>query len=199
MAVSKFRPIEELEEAYAYGHRVFAESRPAEFEAKVLALPKDIEWHFIGHLQTNKLRHVLPYAYMIQSVDSIHLLAAIEKWCSASGKSVRVLLEVHVSEEDSKQGFSPDEILTMDLNAMATEYPHVTICGLMGMASHTDDAGRIEADFALMKSLLGKIMDSYPAFADSFNELSIGMSEDWQLAVKHGATMVRIGSAIFNR
>lgn len=212
VAVSKFRPLHDLEQAYSYGQRIFAESRPAEFEAKVLALPKDIEWHFIGHLQTNKLRHVLPYADMIHSVDSIHLLESIEKWFAArereavirqpdaTGRNcVKALLEVHIGAEATKQGFSPEEILAFDWESAAEKYPHIEICGLMGMASHTDDSGRIEADFALIEKLLGEVRSSHPAIADRFSELSIGMSDDWPLAVRHGATMVRIGSAIFCR
>ena len=220
VAVSKFRPLHELEQAYECGQRIFAESRPAEFETKVLALPKDIEWHFIGHLQTNKLRHVLPYADMIHSVDSLHLLETIEKWFAArevdggeqplhdggnqltdaSGRNrVKALLEVHIGAEDTKQGFSPEEIIAFDWDSAAKKYPHIEICGLMGMASHTDDSGRIEADFALIERLLGEVRSSHPSIAAHLSELSIGMSDDWPIAVRHGATMVRIGSAIFTR
>lgn len=220
VAVSKFRPLHELEQAYECGQRIFAESRPAEFEAKALALPKDIEWHFIGHLQTNKLRHVLPYADMIHSVDSLHLLESIEKWFAArevdsgerplhdggnqltdaSGRNrVKVLLEVHIGAEDTKQGFSPDEILSFDWDAAAEKYPHIEICGLMGMASHTDDTARIEEDFACIEHLLGEVRSAHPSTAGRLRELSIGMSDDWPIAVRHGATMVRIGSAIFCR
>lgn len=212
VAVSKFRPLSELEQAYSCGQRIFAESRPAEFEAKALALPKDIEWHFIGHLQTNKLRHVLPYVHMIHSVDSLHLLEAIEKWLAAREREdgarqpdatdrhcVKVLLEVHIGAEDTKQGFSPEEILSFDWETAAEKYPHIKICGLMGMASHTDDSGRIEADFARIERLLSEVRSSHPSIAAHLSELSIGMSDDWPTAVRHGATMVRIGSAIFCR
>ncbi|MCQ2155282.1 MAG: YggS family pyridoxal phosphate-dependent enzyme [Bacteroidales bacterium] len=212
VAVSKYRPLSELEQAYECGQRIFAESRPSEFETKVLSLPKDIEWHFIGHLQTNKLRHVLPYVHMIHSVDSLHLLEAIEKWLAAresdgdlrrtdaTGRNyVKALLEVHIGAEDTKQGFSPEEILTFDWDSAAEKYPHIEICGLMGMASHTDDIGRIEADFALIERLLSEVRSSHPAIAGRLRELSIGMSDDWPIAVRHGATMVRIGSAIFCR
>lgn len=212
IAVSKYRPLSELEQAYECGQRIFAESRPAEFEAKALALPKDIEWHFIGHLQTNKLRHVLPYVHMIHSVDSLHLLESIEKWLAAreredgarqpdaTGRNcVKVLLEVHIGAEDTKQGFSPDEILAFDWDSAAEKYPHVEICGLMGMASHTDDTARIEEDFACIEHLLGEVRSAHPSTASRLRELSIGMSDDWPIAIRHGATMVRIGSAIFCR
>lgn len=212
VAVSKFRPLSELEEAYSCGQRVFAESRPAELEAKALALPKDIEWHFIGHLQTNKLRHVLPYVHMIHSVDSLHLLEAIEKWFAAREREdgarqpdatdrhcVKVLLEIHIGAEDTKQGFSPDEILSFDWDAAAEKYPHIEICGLMGMASHTDDTARIEEDFACIEHLLCEVRSAHPSTAGRLRERSIGMSDDWPIAVRHGATMVRIGSAIFCR
>lgn len=196
VVVSKFRPLNELEEAYACGQRIFAESRPSEFEAKVLALPKDIEWHFIGHLQTNKLRHVLPYVSMIHSVDSVHLLQEIEKWCAGHDRIVKVLLEVHIGAEESKYGFSPEEIASFDLSKAAVEYPHIVICGLMGMASNTDDVTRIEADFTLIESLFIRLRKTFPK-ANHFTELSIGMSSDWPIALRHGATLLRIGSSIF--
>lgn len=201
VAVSKFRPLEELVEAYGCGQRLFAESRPLEFEKKALALPDDVQWHFIGHLQTNKLRNVLPYVYMIHSVDSIHLLEAIENWCAGvrsaqRSAKVKVLLEVHIGAEETKQGFPPAAALALPWDEMDSAYPHVEICGLMGMASHVNDIALIDNDFALIKGLFDDITAAHPGLKH-FTQLSIGMSGDWTVAVRHGATMVRIGSAIF--
>lgn len=202
VAVSKFRPLEELAQAYDCGQRLFAESRPLEFEKKALALPKDIEWHFIGHLQTNKLRNVLPYVHMIHSVDSIHLLEAIEKWCADARHSgirpgkVKVLLEVHIGAEETKQGFTPGQVLSLPWDEMGAAYPHIEICGLMGMATHSSDEALIDKDFALIEDLFDSVAQAHPSL-EHFSQLSIGMSDDWTVAVRHGATMVRIGSAIF--
>lgn len=196
VAVSKFRPTQELQQAYNAGQRIFAESRPLEFAAKVEALPTDIQWHFIGHLQTNKLKYVLPHAALIHSVDSMHLVEAIEKYALANNLKVNILLEVHVGQEDTKDGFSPQELLVTDWSRFCAFDSSVRICGLMGMASHTDERERIEEDFSLMEDLFEQFKQAYPQMS-SFTELSIGMSDDWDIAVRHGATMVRIGSSIF--
>ena len=193
-AVSKFHPTERLMEAYQAGQRIFAESRPQELVAKVPLLPADIQWHFIGHLQTNKLKLVLPYVALVQSVDSEHLLRAIQQWASANGRTISVLLEQHISTDATKQGFDAAEIL--DILQRAGEFPDIRFCGLMGMATLTDDEAVIEADFARIEALFGQVRTQYPDLVD-FQELSIGMSDDWPLAVKHHSTMVRIGTAIF--
>ena len=195
VAVSKFHPEEALREAYAAGQRVFGENRPQEFAAKVEALRDlDLEWHFIGHLQTNKLKLVLPYADLVQSVDSLHLLDAIQEWAKAQDKVVRVLLELHIGAEQTKQGFHEEEVL--DIFFRAEKYTHVRFCGLMGMASHTDCEDDIRADFARIADFRAYLQDLFPELAD-FTELSIGMSGDWPIALDYGATIVRIGTAIF--
>lgn len=194
VAVSKFHPVEAIMQAYDAGQRLFGESRPQEFAAKVNALPSDIQWHFIGHLQTNKLKLVLPYAAMIQSVDSVHLLEDIEKWGSANDKVIRVLLELHLGAEETKQGLTEDEICTV-LDSVSM-YPHVAFCGLMGMATNTDDESVVRADFERIAALKNLLVALHPQLSD-FKELSIGMSEDYKIAVQCGATMVRIGSDIF--
>lgn len=194
VVVSKYRPVEQLKACYQAGERCFAESRPLEFEKKVKEMPSDIEWHFIGHLQTNKLRHVLPYASLVQSVDSSHLIDAIEAFNSAASRVSDVLLEVHVGAEQSKHGFLPDEI-KLEVGRVAA-FGHIRLRGLMGMASNTDDTARVESDFAQMQSLFEDIRRSFPSLKD-FDQLSIGMSNDFKLAQRHGATMVRVGSAIF--
>ena len=207
VAVSKFHPFEAIEEAYAAGQRVFAESRPQELLAKVKRLEEirtergesdymsDIEWHFIGHLQTNKLKMVLPYVTLIQSVDSLRLLEAINTWGLANGKVINVLLEPHVAAEDSKQGFSVDE--TLMLLGQTENFPALCFKGLMGMATFTEDESVIRSDFSRIRSIYDAALTSCPGLADTFTELSIGMSDDYPIAIEYGSTMVRIGSMIF--
>jgi hypothetical protein len=194
VAVSKFHPLEAILEAYQAGQTVFGENRPQELAAKAVQLPQDIEWHFLGHLQTNKLKLVLPYATLVQSVDSVHLLEAINNWGSANDKVISVLLELHIGAEETKQGFHEEEIL--DILFHAEDYGNIRFCGLMGMASHTDDEEVINADFERIDTFMAYLVDLFPEL-DSFNQLSIGMSDDWPFAVRHGSTMVRIGTAIF--
>ena len=198
VAVSKFHPLEAVIEAYDAGQRVFAESRPQELLSKVNALDTnaypDLQWHFIGHLQTNKLKMVLPYVSLVQSVDSLHLLEEIQKWAAAASRTVSVLLELHIGAEESKQGFHEEEILELLFNS--DRYPNIRFCGLMGMASHTDDEAVIDADFGRIDSFMAYLVDLFPELED-FRQLSIGMSDDWHIALRHGATMVRIGTAIF--
>ena len=193
VAVSKFHPAEEILEAYSAGQRRFGENRPQEFAAKVPALPEDIEWHFIGHLQTNKLKFVLPYASLVESIDSLRLLEAVQKWGSEHDKVIDVLLELHLGAEETKGGLTEAEI--EDILSARTEYSHVRFRGIMGMATNTDDMAVVEADFARIEAFK-KRLDLLFALPD-FTELSIGMSHDWPLAVRHGATIVRIGTAIF--
>ena len=194
LAVSKFQPCERLLEAYRAGQRLFGENRPQELAAKAVQLPQDIEWHFIGHLQTNKLKMVLPYAALVESIDSRHLLDAVEDWGAAHGKCISVLLEMHIGAEETKQGFYEEEVL--DILFDAEKYRHIRFCGLMGMASHTGDGEVVRADFTRIQAFFDYLKDLFPDLAD-FDELSIGMSDDWRIAVECGSTQVRIGSAIF--
>ena len=213
VAVSKFHPVGRLREAYDAGQRVFAESRPQELAAKVPQLPDDISWHFIGHLQTNKLKLVLPYVSLVQSVDSVHLLEAIDRWGAQNGRVIDVLLEVHIASGATKQGFSPEEIMAITAaegrgrgrEATATdgsrpqteaEYGHVRIRGLMGMATLTEDEKIIESDFQRIQDLFEAVKAAHPDWS-WFDQLSIGMSGDWPVALDYGATIVRIGTAIF--
>ena len=195
VAVSKFHPVSRLMEAYDAGQRVFAESRPQELAAKVPQMPSDVEWHFIGHLQTNKLKLVLPYVSLVQSVDSLHLLEAIDKWGRENGRVIDILLELHLGAEETKHGLSEEEILLCC--GVLPPLENVRIRGLMGMATNTEDEAVIEADFARIEALFNRIREEHPSLRESFTELSIGMSADWPLAVRHGATMVRIGTDIF--
>ena len=207
VAVSKFHPFEAIEEAYASGQRIFAESRPQELLAKVKRLEElrvekgepnymaDIQWHFIGHLQTNKLKMVLPFVSLVQSVDSKRLLDAINAWGAADDRKIKVLLEPHVAAEESKQGFSPEEIL--EILSAAESYENVIFCGIMGMATFTDDQTVIRSDFATLRSIFDECRNLSEILATDFKELSIGMSDDYPIAVEYGSTMVRIGSMIF--
>ena len=199
VAVSKFHPLESVLEAYADGHRVFGENRPQEFAAKAVQSPQDIEWHFIGHLQTNKLKLVLPYASMVQSIDSLHLLEAVSDWGKANSKVISVLLEMHLGAEKTKQGFHEEEILDLLFNVVNSDgkkYPNIRFCGLMGMATNTDDEQTVRADFSRISDYFEYLRDLFPEL-EYFTELSIGMSGDWRIALEYGATIVRIGTAIF--
>lgn len=185
VAVSKFHPNEAIRAAYAGGQRAFAESRPQELAAKVAALPQDIAWHFIGHLQRNKVDLVVGVADLIESVDSERLLAAVAKEAVKKGVTQKILLQIHIAQEESKQGFSAaeaTEILNKTIDG-------IEVVGLMGMASFTQDQSQVRQEFGYIKSLF----DRYT----TLSVLSIGMSGDWPLAVECGATEVRIGSAIF--
>ena len=207
VAVSKFHPFEVIEEAYSAGQRIFAESRPQELLAKVKRLEEirakrgepdymaDVEWHFIGHLQTNKIKMVLPYVSLVQSVDSLRLLEAINSWGTANGKTISVLLEPHVAAEETKQGFNPSEI--RNVLEHAADYPYIRFKGLMGMATYTDDEEVVKADFAAIRGIYDKARSYFPDMASDFTELSIGMSDDYPIAIEYGSTMVRIGSMIF--
>lgn len=188
VAVSKFHPVERLREAYDAGQRLFGENRPQEFAAKVPQLPADIEWHFIGHLQTNKLKLVLPYASLVQSVDSLHLLEAIEKWGSDNDRIINILLELHLGSEETKHGLTADEIRSV----LNSSYPNVRIKGLMGMATNTEDMAVVEEEFDRIETLYNELKETY-----GLTELSIGMSDDWPVAVRHGATIIRLGTCIF--
>ena len=196
VAVSKFHPVEKLQEAYDAGQRLFAESRPQEMAAKVPQMPADVQWHFIGHLQTNKLKLVLPYATLVESVDTLRLLVSIERWGAENERTVSVLLEQHISQDATKQGFTEAEILMVLTQAVRGAFPHIRFCGLMGMATLTDDSGVIHGDFSQLAETFAKAHSMLPELTE-FKELSMGMSDDWPLALEHGSTLVRIGTAIF--
>lgn len=203
VAVSKFHPVEAIVEAYEAGQRTFGESRPQEFEKKMQWLSanrpdilSNAEFHFIGHLQTNKLKMVLPYVSMVQSVDSVHLLDEINKWGRDNGREVDILLEMHLGAEETKQGFTEDELLDLLFHISDGKYGGINVRGLMGMATNTDDAETVDADFERIDSYMAYLVDLFPEL-EGFDQLSIGMSGDWKIAIRHGATMVRIGTAIF--
>lgn len=196
VAVSKFHPAEAIAAAYSAGQRDFGESRTQELTAKAKTLPPDIRWHFIGHLQTNKVRPTVKDAWMIQSVDSLKLLEAIDREALAQGKVMKVLMQVHVALEETKFGFLAEEIIDYFRNRRFEQLKATHICGLMAMASNTDDTARIESDFLTVANLHNKIKGLCPDLRE-FDTLSMGMSHDYQIAVQCGANMVRIGSTIF--
>ena len=197
VAVSKFNPAEAVQEAYDAGQRVFGESRPQEFFSKVSQLPTDIQWHFIGHLQTNKLKMVLPYADLVESVDSEKLLLAIDKYAVANDLKVRCLLEVFVAQEESKQGFSEQEIIELFSRLKESPLEGVEICGLMGMATFTDNQEQLKREFTYLSTLFNKFKQDYVEQFPNFKELSMGMSGDYKIAIECGSTAVRIGTRIF--
>ena len=197
VAVSKFHPSEAIMEAYEAGQRIFGESRVQEFLAKVPMLPSDIEWHFIGHLQTNKLKMVLPYVSLVQSVDSVRLLDAVNAWGAANSKVINVLLEPHVAAEETKQGFDPEEVVSVMSEAADGKYGFVAFKGIMGMATFTDEESVVRADFCRLREVFDNVRQEFPLLSDGFSEFSIGMSDDYHIAIEYGSTMIRIGSMIF--
>lgn len=205
VAVSKFHPVENLMEAYNCGQRVFGESRPQELFAKVSKMPKDVQWHFIGHLQTNKLKLVLPYVSLVHSVDSIHLFNAIDNFTKANELTVNILLEVFISHDADKQGFTSTEVGNFLRSLTTSAYFDsvnsggygIKICGLMGMASLTNDEAVIEMEFSSLKMLFDSIKSQYSTQLPYFNMLSMGMTSDYKVAIRCGSNIVRIGTAIF--
>ena len=197
VAVSKFHPAEAIREAYDAGQRIFGESHVQEVMAKVDVLPKDIEWHFIGHLQTNKVKYLAPSVSLIHAVDSMKLLREINKQAMKVGRTISCLLELHVAQEESKYGFTPDELLTMLDEGEWRELTNVKICGLMTMATFTDDEQQIRREFQLAKYTFDRAKAEYFDHEPAFCELSMGMSHDYPIAIEEGATLIRIGTKIF--
>lgn len=197
VAISKYHPAEYIMAAYEEGQHVFGESHEQELRQKHEQLPKDIEWHFIGHLQTNKVKYIVPYITMIQSVDSLKLLREIEKQAGKSGRVVKVLLELHIAEEATKYGLTPDALRQLLSDGEWRQMSHVHICGLMMMASNVDDEQQIAAEFETGRRLFDEVKLQFFPSEDAFCERSWGMSADFPIAVTHGSTMVRIGTDIF--
>ena len=194
VAVSKFHPIEALQEAYNAGQRIFGESRVQELLIKHDALPKDIEWQMIGHLQTNKVRQIVPFISLIQSVDSIRLAECINREAERIGRVVDILLEIHVAQEESKTGWEYKELVEYLHSAEFSVLKNIRVRGIMGMATNTEDVAIIRADFEQLASHYNELK---PLFGEEFDTLSMGMSDDYDLAIECGSTMVRIGSSIF--
>lgn len=196
VAVSKFHPASMIQEAYDAGQRIFGESHVQEMVAKYEVLPKDIEWHFIGHLQTNKVKYLAPFVSLIHAVDSEHLLKEIDKQAKRCERVIPVLLQVHVAKEETKFGFAPNELLDFMKSEVWKQYENVSLAGLMCMATNTDDETLITSEFEQARELFDTIQNSDFKPQD-WKTCSWGMSDDYPIAVKHGSTMVRIGSLIF--
>jgi pyridoxal phosphate enzyme (YggS family) len=194
LAVSKFHPVEALQEAYDAGQRAFGESRPQELKAKQAVLPDDIEWHMIGHLQTNKVKYIAPYVHLIESLDSERLAEAIEKEAAKCDRTIDCLLEIHVTKEESKSGWDYAELLAFVREGGFAAMPHVRLRGVMGMATFTDDEAVVRHDFERLAACKAELAQY---FGEEFDTLSMGMSDDYHIALEFGTTEVRIGSTIF--
>lgn len=197
VCVSKFHPDEDLMEAYQTGERIFGESRVQEMAGKHERLAKDIEWHFIGHLQKNKVKYIAPFVHLIHGVDSFELLSEVNRQALKAERIISCLLQIHIAKEDTKFGFSEEEIIEM-LNAEVWKsFKNIKICGLMGMATFTDDKKQVKQEFHGLHQLFGKIKNEFFASDCDFKEISMGMSDDFHQAIDAGSTMVRVGSLIF--
>ena len=194
VAVSKFHPVEALKEAYESGQRIFGESRVQELLVKYEALPKDIEWQMIGHLQTNKVRQIVPFISLIQSVDSVRLAECINREAERIGRVVDILLEIHIAQEESKTGWQYNSLVEYLQSGAFAELRNIRVRGVMGMATNTDDEAVIRHDFERLAECKRELAEH---FGEEFDTLSMGMSDDYELAIECGSTMVRIGSSIF--
>ena len=197
VAISKYHPNEYIEAAYAEGQRVFGESHEQELRQKHESLPKDIEWHFIGHLQTNKVKYIAPYVSMVEAVDSIRLLREINKQAEKCGRKIKVLLELHIAEESTKYGLTLDACRELLEAGEWRGMQHVEICGLMMMASFVDDRQQIRREMQVARDFYDEVKEKYFEDIDAFCERSWGMSDDYPIALETGSTMVRIGTKIF--
>ncbi|MBR5891263.1 MAG: YggS family pyridoxal phosphate-dependent enzyme [Bacteroidaceae bacterium] len=197
LAISKYYPVEAIEEAYNAGQRDFGENKAQDLVVKEQALPKDIRWHFTGHLQSNKIKYIAPFVYMIHSIDSLQLLKEINKHGAKVGRKINCLLQIHIAREESKFGFTPDECLAMLEKEEWKELQNIEIRGLMCMASNTDDMSQVRDEFSAVKSLFDHIKERWFAQSTLFDTISAGMSGDYITAMECGSTCVRIGSSIF--
>ena len=194
LAVSKFHPVEAIVEAFEAGQRAFGESRPQELKQKYEVLPHDIEWHMIGHLQTNKVKYIAPFVHLIESLDSERLAEEIERQAAKCNRVIDCLLEIHITDEDSKSGWDYAELLEFVRRGGFKALPHLRLRGVMGMATFTDDEAVVRADFERLAACKAELAEY---FGEEFDTLSMGMSDDYRLAIEYGSTEVRIGSTIF--
>lgn len=197
VAVSKTKPNEVLMDAYEAGQRVFGENRVQELVPKSETLPKDIDWHMIGHLQRNKIKYIAPFVSCIHSVDTIDLLSEIDKQAFKNDRTIRVLLQFHIAQEDTKFGLSLEEAETYLASAEFAELKNIEVAGVMGMATFTDDETQVRNEFKILKAVFDKLKNRFFSTQPSFKEISMGMSGDYKIAIEEGSTMVRVGSSIF--
>jgi hypothetical protein len=197
VCVSKFHPKEAIEEAYNCGERIFGESKVQELCEKFESLPKNIQWHFIGHLQTNKIKYIVPFVELIHGVDSYKLLTEINRQAEKAGKIVNCLLQIHIAVEETKFGFSESELLEMLRAGEWKALKNIQLCGLMGMATFTENREQIRSEFKSLKLIFDKVKTEFFKETNPFSEISMGMSDDYQIAIEEGSTMIRVGSRIF--
>ena len=197
IAVSKTQPFEKLQEAYDAGQRVFGENKAQELTLKYEALPKDIEWHMIGHLQSNKVKYIAPFVHLIHSVDSLKLLSEIDKQALKNSRVISCLLQIHIADEETKFGFSEAEVIEILQGGALNSLSNIRIVGFMGMATLTEDENKIRSEFKTLKSIFEKIKLMVVPGNIEMKELSMGMSSDYKIAVEEGSTLVRVGTAIF--
>jgi pyridoxal phosphate enzyme (YggS family) len=197
VAISKTKSVSIIREAYDAGHRIFGENKVQELVDKQVQLPDDIKWHMVGHLQTNKVKYIAPFVDLIHSVDSYKLMKEINKQGRKSGRMIKCLLQVHIAKEETKFGLTEDELYDLLDKLTQSDFQHVKIAGLMGMATYTSDMGVIREEFRYLKKLLGSVSVKYHTGPIEFKELSIGMSGDYKIALEEGSTMIRIGTGVF--
>ena len=197
IAVSKTKPVSDLQEAYDAGQRIFGENKALEMRDKHQALPADIQWHFIGHLQTNKIKYIAPFVTLIHAIDSLPLLEAVNKEAAKNNRIIDCLLQFHIAQEETKFGLDMNEARAMLESESFKNLNNINICGVMGMATFTDNAAQVRDEFKNLKNIFETLKENYFKENDSFKEISMGMSDDYPIAIEEGATMVRVGSKIF--
>ena len=197
IAVSKTKPVSDLQEAYDAGQRIFGENKALEMRDKHQVLPNDIQWHFIGHLQTNKIKYIAPFVTLIHAIDSLSLLEAVNKEAVKNSRVIDCLLQFHIAQEDTKFGLDIEEAKTLLESDSFKDLKNINIVGVMGMATFTDDADQVRNEFKNLKNIFDTLKENYFRDKDSFKEISMGMSDDYPIAIEEGATMVRVGSKIF--
>ncbi|MBR0304599.1 MAG: YggS family pyridoxal phosphate-dependent enzyme [Bacteroidales bacterium] len=197
IAVSKFKPATDIQMLYDEGNRAFGENKAQEMKAKHEVLPKDIQWHFIGHLQTNKVKYIAPFVTLIHSIDSEALLQEVDKQAAKNDRVIPCLIQFHIAKEDTKFGFSLGECETMLQGEVFQNLHHVKICGVMGMATFTENMDQVRREFQKLHSIFNTLKEKYFPNNPDFKEISMGMTDDYPIAIEEGSTMIRIGSAIF--
>lgn len=197
IAVSKTKPVSDLQEAYDAGQRIFGENKALEMRDKHQVLPNDIQWHFIGHLQTNKIKYIAPFVTLIHAIDSLSLLEAVNKEAAKNNRVIDCLLQFHIAQEETKFGLDMEEAKSMLESESYNNLNNINICGVMGMATFTDNAAQVREEFKNLKNIFETLKENYFKENDSFKEISMGMSDDYLIAIEEGATMVRVGSKIF--
>lgn len=197
VAVSKTKPIEDILEAYNSGHKIFGENKVQDLVEKYEKLPKDIEWHFIGHPQTNKVKYIAPFVHLIHGVDSLKLLKVIDKEAKRNKRQIACLLQFHIAEEDTKFGLTIVEAREILDSKEFKTFENIIIAGVMGMATYTDNVGQIRNEFKTLKTIFNTLKIEYFSAKENFSQISMGMSDDYQIAIEEGSTMIRVGSKIF--